>query len=215
MKKSCKDAVDPCEDFLETVVTAYILEAIMGVLGMSTMEDEPCHWSELFPQDITIDESSCSSFIMDIASLVVNQYVDLNVQFNQNSKTKCTGTALAYTKEVISLGLLYFNFQDAVNENDGLRIFNVYKFLLPLFKASNRNNYSIKILNFLVQHKFLLSPCLAEQLMWSRCVNTHGLPRRNISCDLHMEYLNRVAKMAIRGLGANKMAKSVTRLESL
>ena len=62
------------------------------------------------------------------------------MQFNHNSKTKCTGTALAYTKEVISLGLLYFNFQDAVNENDGLRIFNVYKFLLPLFKASNCNN---------------------------------------------------------------------------
>ena len=70
MKKSCKDAVDPCEDFLETVVTAYILEAVMDVLGMSTMEDELC--SELFPQDINIDESSRSSFIMDIASLVVN-----------------------------------------------------------------------------------------------------------------------------------------------
>lgn len=82
---------------------------------------------------------------MDIASLIVNQYVDLHVQFNQNRKPQCTGTALAYTKEVISLGLLYFKFQDAITENDGPRIFNVYKFLLPLFEASNRNNYLIEI----------------------------------------------------------------------
>ena len=49
------------------------------------------------------------------------------MQFNQNSKAKCAGTALAYTKEVISLGLLYFNFRDAICENDGPRIFNVYR----------------------------------------------------------------------------------------
>ena len=48
--------------------------------------------------------------------------------------------------------------------------------------------------------------------MWSRCVNTHGLPGRNVSCDLHMEHLTRVAKMAIRGLGANKTPKSVIRV---
>ena len=56
VKKSCKDAVDPCEDFLETVVTVYILEAVMDILGMSTTEDDPC--SELFPQDTILDKSS-------------------------------------------------------------------------------------------------------------------------------------------------------------
>ena len=39
VKISCKDAIDPCEDFLEMVVTAYILEAVMDILGMSTTED--------------------------------------------------------------------------------------------------------------------------------------------------------------------------------
>ena len=34
----------------------------------------------------------------------------------------------------------------------------------------------------------------------------------NISCDLHMEHLNRVVKTAIEGLGANKTEKAVQRV---
>lgn len=37
----------------------------------------------------------------------------------------------------------------------------------------------------------------------------HGLPGRNISCDLHMEHLNREVKTAIKGLGANKSSKAI------
>ena len=54
-------------------------------------------------------------------------------------------------------------------------------------------------------------PCLAEQLKWSRFVNVHGLPGHNISCDLHIEHLNRLAKTAISGLGANKSEKAIIR----
>lgn len=57
----------------------------------------------------------------------------------------------------------------------------------------------------------LLSPHLAEQLMWSRFVNVHGLPGHNISCDLHMEHLNCLVKIAIEGLGANKSMKAISR----
>ena len=31
---------------------------------------------------------------------------------------------------------------------------------------------------------------------------------RNISCDLHMEHLNRLAKTAVDGLGANKTERA-------
>ena len=52
---------------------------------------------------------------------------------------------------------------------------------------------------------------LAEQLKWSRFVNTGGLPGHNISCDLHNEHLNRLVKIEIEGLGANKSKKVITR----
>ena len=38
----------------------------------------------------------------------------------------------------------------------------------------------------LVQVQFLLSPQLSKQLLWSRSVNTHGLPGKNVVCDLHI-----------------------------
>ena len=81
-----------------------------------------------------------------------------------------------------------------------------------LFKAAGRKNYAIEALTLLAQYHLILPPQLAEQLKWSRFVNTHGLPGHNISCDLHIEYLNRVAKTAIEGLGANKSEKAIKRV---
>ena len=84
-------------------------------------------------------------------------------------------------------------------------------YLLLLFKASGRTNYSIEALTILSHYYLILPPRLAEQLKWSRFVNTHGLPSHNISCDLHMEHLNREAKTAIQGLGTNKSKKAILR----
>ena len=48
--------------------------------------------------------------------------------------------------------------------------------------------------------------------MWSRFINTRGGKGNNIPCDLHMEHLNRVLKDGIKGLGANKTERAITRL---
>ena len=40
----------------------------------------------------------------------------------------------------------------------------------------------------------------------------HGLPARNIPADLHMEHLNRIAKDAIKSLGANKTKRAIERV---
>ena len=53
---------------------------------------------------------------------------------------------------------------------------------------------------------------LAEQVKWCRFINTQGLPGHNISCDLDLEHLNRVAKIAIDGLGSNKTDKAIQRI---
>ena len=47
--------------------------------------------------------------------------------------------------------------------------------------------------------------------MWSRTVNTHGRTGKNISCDLHMEHLNREIKTAIAGMGSNVTDASIVR----
>ena len=66
----------------------------------------------------------------------------------------------------------------------------------------------------LSQYHLTLSPRLAEQLKWSRFINTHGSAGHNISCDLHMEHLNKLAKVAVDGLGVNKSEKAITRVHN-
>ena len=50
------------------------------------------------------------------------------------------------------------------------------------------------------------------QLKWSRTVNVHGCRGKNISCDLHMEHMNRECKDPMHGLGANLNNASVERI---
>ena len=117
-----------------------------------------------------------------------------------------------YTQEVISFGLLYLNFKDAVREGDGERVIRMWKYLLLIFRATAHTNYAMEALTLLLQSCIILPPNLAEQVKWCRFVNVHGQCGRNISCDLHMEHLNRVVKTAIEGLGANKTEKAVQRV---
>ena len=45
-----------------------------------------------------------------------------------------------------------------------------------------------------------------------RFINTHGRIGKNISCDLHMEHLNRMCKDAVNHLGANKIPQAIVRV---
>ena len=65
-------------------------------------------------------------------------------------------------------------------------------------------DYSIETLNILCQYNHGLPQLQNQQLLWSRFVNLHGLPGRNIPADLHLKHLNRLAKQAIQGLGSSK-----------
>ncbi len=59
---------------------------------------------------------------------------------------------------------------------------------------------------------YKLTPWQSAELIWSRFINIHGLPGRNIPADLHQEHLNRVCKEAIRGLGVKQTEKAITRI---
>ena len=112
----------------------------------------------------------------------------------------------------MSFGLLYKELVDAVREGDGLRVLRWWRFMLLIFKSTGRKNYCIEAFILLAQYQYLLNQRERQQLLYSRFINTHGLPGKNISCDLFMEHLNRLLKDAIRALGANKTPKAISRL---
>ena len=145
------------------------------------------------------------------------RFVDLNLTFSEDvseDDSNDVDTVHEYAKELndISLGLLLMNFNDAVREGDGDQIMRCWRFFLPLFKASDKTNYSIEAFTLLAQEKYILSERMAMQLKWSRTINVHGLPGKNTSADLHMEHLNRECKQSISGLGANMTDNSIQRV---
>lgn len=219
--KTPKKNVNAAEDFLEAVVIGYILAAVMNYLGMSSFDDMPL--SSIISHDVWLEDDAVREKILnDVSRHIVDQYVDLATEFKAplpdskkpaaSKQDKTAGRVSEYAREVVSLGLLYLDFKDAVREGDGERVLLDWKYLFLLFKASGRKNYAIEAITLLTQYHITLPPNLAEQLKWSRFINVHGLPGHNISCDLHMEHINRLVKVSIEGLGANKSEKAITRV---
>lgn len=129
-----------------------------------------------------------------------------------NEKNDASDSVYCYASEVMSLGLLLQEFNDAIREGDGEWILRCWKFLLLIFRASGRTNYAIEAFHLLAQYKFILTSCMATQLKWSRAVNTLGRPGKNMSCDLPMEHLNRIVKSSMSELRSNITDSSILRM---
>lgn len=164
---------------------------------------DPCIWVE--------DDNKRKEKLLEISQEIVEKYVDFRTDFSELPSTK-KGTIHTYACETLSLCLLLQELRDAIREGDGNRVMVVWKYLFPIFKATGHKNYSIEAFTLLCQYYFILPPQLAEQLKWSRFINTHGTRGTNISMDLHIEHLNRLCKTAINGLGANKSQKAIIRV---
>ena len=206
------DRFDTCEDFLVMVVECHISAAAMTMLDMKSLDDVPSlQYAAEGADTWMLPATDHECILSTITERLVDQYVDVGYNDSLASLSE-TDMIRLYASQVLSLGSLYLEFKDAIKEGDGLRVLRCYRYLLPIFKSSGRKNYSIESLNLLVQHDYTLSERQAHELIWSRFINTHGHPGRNIPNDLHCEHLNRLCKTAVKGLGANKTQQCITRV---
>ena len=136
----------------------------------------------------------------------------INLDFPSTESTSQADRVFEYAKETLFLGMLMFEFKDAIKEGDGRRVLRCWKYFFLLFRSTGHKNYCIEALNLLAQYYYTLPPQLAEQMLWGRFINTHGRIGKNFSCDLHMEHLNRMCKDAVNHLGANKIPQTIVRV---
>lgn len=174
------------EDFLTVVLHAHIIAAC----------------------DVILQQNKFVS-VSELADSLLASYSKLDIG-GGNVMKNVDGVHL-YACDLLTLGLLWMGFHDAIREGDGDHIMVYWRFLLPLYKTINRKNYAIEALNVQLQQKYLLSERQAAQLIWSHFVNTQGRQGCNIPCDLHIEHLNRRLKITIRHLGSNVQPSSVVR----
>lgn len=204
--------VNAVEDFLEVVLAGHVIAAAMAYFEMQQLGDKPN--PEMIPHDTeSLTEDEKKKILFDSVDNIVAQFTNIDLPDNTHKQTAAGIDGVKeYAKEFLSLALLHAEFQDAIREGDGTRVLRCWKFLLLVFKAGRRTNYSIEALILLAQYHFFLSPRLAQQLMWSRFINTHGWLGHNIPCDLYNEHINRACKTAVHMLGANLTPKAIVRI---
>lgn len=140
------------EDFLSVFLHAFITTAGKVIQDSSTMEN-----------------------VKEVAKAVVDTFVTLKwcTDHSQLPTAASPDGVQAYAKEVLTLGLVWWGFHDAIREGDGGRVITYWKLLLLHFKVDGHHNYSCEGAKLLLR-TITLSPQQSVQLQWSRFVNTHG-----------------------------------------
>jgi L1 cell adhesion molecule like protein len=185
-----KQNVNAADHFFQVVVIAHVIAATLHFFYMNDVHDTPADFLSLLED--TNSPQSQQQFHSAIVKMI-SCYVDIN-QRNEVGVVKDKDQVRAYAREVLSLGLLLLEFDDSVHEGDGERLIRVWKYLMLIFRAKRKTKYALESLNLLFQANLFLPPRLRQQLLYSRFVNTRGIPGANILIDLHVEHVNRVIK---------------------
>ena len=144
----------------------------------------------------------CYESVEHLAKEIVVRFLYLD----PNAKIEIKDKKCLYAMQVLTLGTMWHGFDDSVREGDGDRLFIYWKFFMLIFKVVRHFNYFKESVILQLQYNFLFPQRQAEQLKWSRFVNSKGKVGRNVSCDLHLEHLNRRLKDIIIGLQSNENA---------
>lgn len=174
-----------------------------------------CTTAQLPPQVASDLVQASKSTRRELYVKIVRRMVNRFVLLPKNPGVQCDVDPVPdgvsyYARELLTFGLLFHEFEDAIKEGDGKRVERCWKFFLLIFKASNRKKYALEAVILLTNIQ-ILPPTLSHQLLWSRFVNSCGKPTHNIPCDLFMEHLNRTAKEAL-GQHSNLNPRSVQRV---
>ena len=207
--KEPKKNMNACEDFFLSVLKSHVVAATMEVLQMNRLDGNPS--AKLIPENTWLESNEHrKSLLYNMTIKIVAKYN--TICFHSTKESRDEDKKLLYAKEVFSLGLLYQEYADAIREGDGDRIVRCLRYFLILFKTTQHTNYANEVLYMIYSLHFLLSLREAHQLVWNRTINFHGIPGHNITCDLHLEHMNRLCKDSIRRLGSNKTVNAITRI---
>lgn len=117
-----------------------------------------------------------------------------------------------YHKAKLTYGLILFEFNDAIKEGDGERLFKLYKLALLLYKVNGHTKYAYVVLLYMCQIIAILPESEASDLKHNRFHNKYGGKGNNIPLDLLKEQLHKDLKTMWKGLGSNLSEESASRI---
>lgn len=212
--KKPKEEFNACIDALMAVYSGYVVAAACQELEIDDPDSKITQFNGMSKQERL-------SFTIDIANKVVNKCGIITDALLNNTVTDTKDGVYNYSRVLCHYAALCFEFTDAWENGDGIRITLCWRIFLLHFRDNGRTKYALEALTLQFQLA-TLSPSLVHQLTWGRFINTHGGRGRNIPCDLYNEHVNRLFKDAVQRMGANftekattRVARSVTFLEKL
>lgn len=139
--------------------------------------------------------------------------LDKPKETSEEKKVKKDDT-FCYNSALITDGLFFLNFLDAVSEGDGARVMRQYKHMLMYCRADTKHStkYALECLYQFFLVFALLSPRDSERFTWNRTVNNSGVIGKNIALDLDVGHSNNYLKQAMKNLGPNLTEKAVSRI---
>lgn len=125
IKKDPTSDVAASEDFFLLVVEAHIVSAAMTLFGMASLDDDPCE--TYFPSGVSeLDTLQRSKVIQMAVNDVIDKFVDISfcerAKDGGETEDEREDCICSYACEVLTLGLLLMEFDDAIREGDGTRI---------------------------------------------------------------------------------------------
>ena len=183
-----KQKTKASEDFLLMVLHAHIIAA--AKVCCETQDTDDC---------------------LMCAKNVVSKFVNVRLFSSEAPDVNCSDMAYNYASDLLTLGLLWHGYHDAIKEGDGNRILLYWKFLVPIFRQEGHHNYAKEGFLLLAQAN-LLSERKVTELKWSRTVNMHGRQGCNIPIDLFVEHMNRRLKNMIGNLQSNANPSTIQRV---
>lgn len=137
----------------------------------------------------------------------------MNVTLDDTQKPKSQPDYLQnYGLWIIQFGLMLMQLNDTEKEGDGERLIRNSKALLLLFRMGKRGKkYAYELFRLISNVKCQMTEQMAERTINGRFVNWKGTKAGNCANDLKQEHLVKFTKMLIRGMGAQKTTKAMSR----
>ena len=175
-----KNNMNAAEAFFEDALASHILAAACSILGFSTA-------GELFSLE---EMPPTFAGVTKLTDDIVARFTDLE-SIGTLATTQHADEVQQCATDTLTIGLLWHTYHDAVKEGNGEMVITIWRYLLLIFRMTQRKNYATEAAHLLVQLEYLSSERTKMQLKFGRFVSMHNQIGKNIPCDLHMEHLNR------------------------
>ena len=139
--KHPKSNFNACDDFLETIIVGHILSAALSTLKLGDINDQLSGKGfgvSSLENLWTYTDEERRAVLHSISTTIVENFVWFSFNAPPDVAMREDGIH-NYACQLLSIGLFYLSYKDAIREGDGQRVLECWHYLLPVFHNSGRS----------------------------------------------------------------------------